>query len=300
MAHNHVRDAARRLGDPSVPMGERYRALFFLRGGGDVCVNHIGRCMLGETDNLLKHDEAFCLGQMGRPSAIPFLVQTLENLQDDSMVRHEAGEALGAIGNDGAEVIETLERFRQDPEPVVAQTCELALQRISYVNNKGMGDGQAHTNSPYASIDPTPVSNECDVKKLESILLNTEETIWERYRAMFSLRNINTPESIVALARGLECEDSALLRHEVAYVLGQLQNPVAIPQLETTLANLEERGMVRHECAEALGAIATPEAANILRRFVNDREAVVRTSCVVALDMVDHEESGDFQYARHN
>ena len=44
-------------------------------------------------------------------------------------------------------------------------------------------------------------------------------------RALFSLRNLGTEESVAAVAEGLEgCKDNALLRHEVAYVLGQIQS----------------------------------------------------------------------------
>lgn len=50
------------------------------------------------------------------------------------------------------------------------------------------------------------------------------------------------------------CEDSALFRHEVAYVLGQIQSPISIPELRARLVKEDENCMVRHECAEALGA----------------------------------------------
>ena len=43
-------------------------------------------------------------------------------------------------------------------------------------------------------------------------------------RALFSLRNLGTEESVLAVAEGLSCEDNALFRHEVAYVLGQIQS----------------------------------------------------------------------------
>lgn len=55
--------------------------------------------------------------------------------------------------------------------------------------------------------------------------------------------------------------------------------------------------MVRHECAEALGSIAQENCLKALRTHMGDREAVVRESCEVALDMYDYEQSGDFQYA---
>ena len=56
--------------------------------------------------------------------------------------------------------------------------------------------------------------------------------------------------------------------------------------------------MVRHECAEALGAIATPECMEVIKQFCNDDQQVVRDSCLVALDMIEHEiDQEQFQYA---
>ena len=42
-------------------------------------------------------------------------------------------------------------------------------------------------------------------------------------------------------------DDSALLKHELAYCLGQIKNPVALPTLESVLADETEDPMVRHE-----------------------------------------------------
>ena len=47
---------------------------------------------------------------------------------------------------------------------------------------------------------------------------------------MFSLRNINTDASSLALCKGFN-DQSALFRHEVAYVLGQMCKTVTIPAL---------------------------------------------------------------------
>lgn len=51
------------------------------------------------------------------------------------------------------------------------------------------------------------------------------------------------------------------------------------------------------EAAEALGSIATEECFGVLKRFLNDKEVVVRDSCIVGLDMAAHEVSDAFQYA---
>ncbi|VDM28891.1 unnamed protein product [Toxocara canis] len=93
------------------------------------------------------------------------------------------------------------------------------------------------------------------------------------------------------------CTDSALFRHEVAYVLGQMQSPLAVSSLRNGLERLDENHMVRHECVEALGAIATEECEQLLKKFLDDDERVVRESCIVALDMADYEKSEQFQYA---
>lgn len=90
---------------------------------------------------------------------------------------------------------------------------------------------------------------------------------------------------------------SALFRHEIAFVLGQLQEQVSVPHLRASLENPEENEMVRHECAEALGAIAHPDCVNILNDHLNDGKRVVRESCVIALDMCEYENSPEFQYA---
>jgi deoxyhypusine monooxygenase len=42
-------------------------------------------------------------------------------------------------------------------------------------------------------------------------------------------------------------DPSALLKHELAYCLGQMKNAAALPILESTLANEQEDPMVRHE-----------------------------------------------------
>ena len=134
------------------------------------------------------------------------------------------------------------------------------------------------------------------MKKLEVILLG-EAPLYERYRAMFSLRNLNCPAAVLALTKGFQ-DKSALFRHEVAYVLGQLADPISIPALASQLALVkEEHPMVRHECAEALGAIATEEANECLVLYLNDPEIVVKESVLVALDILEHEQSSHFQYA---
>ena len=56
------------------------------------------------------------------------------NGEEDVMVRHEAAEALGAIGDRTA--LDVLERFVDDDEVVIAESCEVALDLLEWVASK--------------------------------------------------------------------------------------------------------------------------------------------------------------------
>jgi deoxyhypusine monooxygenase len=90
-----------------------------------------------------------------------------------------------------------------------------------------------------------PVSED-QVIKLGEFLKNENNPLKARFRALFTLRNIKTPSAIQQI--GLVFSDpSALLKHELAYCLGQMQSEAAVPILSSVLSNLEEHPMVRHE-----------------------------------------------------
>lgn len=279
--------------DNDVPLKKRFRALFTLKNlGGIDSIDWIAKTF-SDPSALLKHECAYCLGQMQNKAAIPVLCDVLENKTEDPMVRHEAGEALGAIGS--TEVLELLTAYTKDPVVEVAETCQLAVERIKWLNSEA-ATSETLSSNPFASVDPAPPCPETDIPALGQLLLNEEEPLFKRYRAMFSLRNINSKESTLELAKGLQCK-SALFRHEIAYVLGQMQNEAAVTALKNNLVLHDESPMVRHECAEALGSIATDECTQVLSEFKNDPERVVKESCDVALDMCEYENSEEFQYA---
>lgn len=159
--------------------------------------------------------------------------------------------------------------------------------------------------SDFASIDPAPTTEaNVTVEELEKKLLDTKRPLFKRYRAMFGLRDLASPPdlptavpAVLALAKGLS-DPSALFRHEIAFVFGQLSHPASIPALTAALADTNEASMVRHEAAEALGSLGDEEGVeDILKRFLNDSEKVVRESVIVALDMAEFERTGQTEYA---
>lgn len=278
-----------------VSLPARFRALFTLRGlNSDEAVEIIGKAF-EDKSALLKHELAYVLGQMRRPSAIPVLNAVLCNLEEEPMVRHEAAEALGAIGCQ--ESVPILQQFLNDPAAPVRETCEIAINLILHPEQTEEPEVAVDGELSFGSVDPAPaLKTHKTIEQLQAQLMDTSLDLYHRYKAMFALRNRGTSEeAVLALCTGF-ADNSALFRHEVAYVLGQLQHPASIPALAQQLRRTDEIGMVRHECAEALGSIATPECLDILKEFLQDEEDVVRESCIVACDMCEYENSSDLHF----
>lgn len=274
------------------PLSSRFRALFSLRNvGGERAIKAISECF-SDPSELFKHECAYCLGQMQDPRAIPVLISLLKDIKQETVVRHEAGEALAAIGLPSVEAV--LREHVSDHAIEVAETCQIGLERIKWL---GASSEETLSENPYSSVDPAPpaVDSGMKIEDLEKQLTDTSLSLFERYRAMFSLRNHGGEDCVLTLSKGLQ-DSSALFKHEIAYVLGQMQHEAAVSALCMTLDNLSEHPMVRHECAEALGSIANENCLAVLKKFVEDKERIVKESCIVALDMYEHETSGDFQY----
>ncbi|KAL8758617.1 MAG: hypothetical protein Q9199_001355 [Rusavskia elegans] len=299
----------------SVPLARRFRALFSLKHFASLQpptqqslpAIHAIAAAFHSPSALLKHELAYCLGQTRNMSSVPFLRQVLEDKHQDPMCRHEAAEALGALGDSSS--LDKLRRMRDDDTEatVVRETCEIAVSRIEWEHSAQRG-GEKLRESDFASVDPAPplpqTGSSFSIDELQELLLDTRRPLFERYRAMFVLRDLSSPPdlptaipAIQALASGFR-DPSALFRHEIAFVFGQLSHPASIPSLIATLSNRKEESMVRHEAAEALGSLGGEEGVeDVLRSFLDDEEQVVRDSVVVALDMAEFEKTGEKEYA---
>ena len=141
--------------------------------------------------------------------------------------------------------------------------------------------------SEFGSVDPAPPSLIDSLEKLNRILIDEDEEMFERMRAVFSLRNDRSNESVIILSHGFD-SNSALLKHEIAYVMGQMQNEIAIPYLIERLEDEKEHVMVRHEAAEAIGAIGSISTKPILEKFLNHELPEISESCEVALGLLLH------------
>lgn len=138
---------------------------------------------------------------------------------------HRAPQALGAIG--AAAGVPTLRRnFELESNDVeIRETCRIALDFCAWQQS---GDDKEY-NAPaacacmlsaYDSRDPAPAHpahEPLSHAQVGAILRDSSRPLFERYRAMFSLRNKGGAEAARELGRSLvEDESSALFRHEVA------------------------------------------------------------------------------------
>lgn len=91
ITENQIRNIGKVLRDESRPLKERFRALFTLRNiGGPISIQCIKECFHDDSA-LLKHELAYCLGQMQDEQAVSILINVLEDRNQEPMVRHEAG-----------------------------------------------------------------------------------------------------------------------------------------------------------------------------------------------------------------
>jgi deoxyhypusine monooxygenase len=278
------------------PVAKRTHAAFLLRTEGSTKAAEIIAEALNvrKDSELMRHELAYILGQMQHDCVCDQLERILNDETDDVIVRHECAEALGAIGRPSS--IRLLEQYCSHPAREISETCQIAIDLINWKASQTASDGErtrGGTSGIYLSHDPAPptevvgANNKEAIESLRAKLMDSNASLFNRYRAMFALRNMNSDSSAMALVDGFR-DSSALFRHEIAYVLGQMQRSVTANALATVLRNLDEHAMVRHEAAEALGAIGGNEVEEVLREFLTDKEQVVQESCYVALGIMDH------------
>jgi deoxyhypusine monooxygenase len=150
-----------------------------------------------------------------------------------------------------------------------------------------MADSEG-TVAAYDSVDPAPSAPERDAAALEARLTAYGRPIFERMQALFALRGLGTTEAVHVLGRALRSDPSALLRHEVAYVFGQMGHEDSVDYLVAAV-RADPHPMVRHEAVEALGNMPSAAPDALLRKVLEkDADAQVRESAELALDNLRH------------
>lgn len=158
------------------------------------------------------------------------------------------------------------------------------------------------TMAPSATSDHSTSTSAEDttIISLRKTLTSESVPLARRFRALFSLKHLaclqpptsQTLPAIQAIAAAFT-SPSALLKHELAYCLGQTRNLDCVPYLRKVLQDRDEDTMCRHEAAEALGALGDMESLGLLRNLRDDtaEEDVVRETCDIAVERIEWENS---------
>lgn len=193
------------LKDPSNAIGQRTRASYYLRQMFEedtentekrlTIVDALGQALKDERHGtLMRHELAYIMGQLRDIASCDVLEEVLVDVNEDVMVRHECGEALGAIGEGRS--LAPLQLASKDSSIEVSETCMLALDRLQWLKEGADSAseplGCACMTSPYSSVDPAPphpTHVDISTTELGERLLDPTQPLFERYRCMFSLRN---------------------------------------------------------------------------------------------------------------
>lgn len=149
------------------------------------------------------------------------------------------------------------------------------------------------------SVDD-PVGVDETVLTVRKVLTSESEPLARRFRALFSLKHLaclqppteKTLPAIQAIAAAFASR-SALLKHELAYCLGQSRNHDSVQYLQQVVKDVEEDAMCRHEAAEALGALGFADSLEILKKLRDDEKEldIIRETCDIAVDRILWENS---------
>lgn len=110
----------------------RTRAVCILADiGGEEVIEDISDVLLNDPNELVRHEAAFSLGQMGLKKGLNALVRAAKS--DPSMfVRHEAAIAIGVIGAE--EGRKALEEALNDKDKEVRESAVIGLSNIDYIS----------------------------------------------------------------------------------------------------------------------------------------------------------------------
>lgn len=257
--------------NPKTSVSIKTRALYYLRGiDTEEAALALEKCITNNSV-LIDHEVAYVLGQMKQPATIPFLLKLAENLEISPIVRHEAIEALGNF--EDPSLISKIEPFVENQIEIISESAILAIKKLE------QSGSNKDPFSRYHSRDPAyPFEGRFE----DAVKLFNSDRIEDKYRAMFYFRNLNTKEAVDILAKGFR-ESSDLLRHEIAYVFGQMENELSVNALIDVLEDQKEADIVRHEAAEALGNIGTEKALICLEKYINSDITILRESAQVGL-----------------
>jgi deoxyhypusine monooxygenase len=289
---------------PTKDVCEKYTAMMTLRTFGSQEAADIleqGYRFLGESE-LLRHDVMYCMGQMRARNSLKFLLDRMNDQNERSIVRHEAGEALANFHDIKEQIIAEMQNHWDTPDELLRSTVHVGIGKLKNYHDKARY-GQKYG----GTIEPAEPFNDAETREYikslgievpesQAELLNTVETVllkpyseineFYKYRLCYFLRDLADKRSKEILCKILSAPSrpviSPLLRHELCFIMGQINYKDKIIQdtLKAVSIDQDEHPVVRHEAILSFYDVTQDE--EFIKEFFSHENQLIRESVEVA------------------
>lgn len=286
------------LADPKSTVKDKYETLFHLKShGSNTAVSALIKSYVHlRNSELLKHELMYILGQINNDMVVDFLIEVLNNHEEAPVVRHEAGEALANYSSHKSRILKELKKFIDSDISVLRSTVRIAITKLTIYgpnnNYQKYLEGNIEPADPFTESE---LQSYLDQKKvyhedLLCILLDPELDEFIKYKIMYYLRDKGNEPSILTLFGLLDAKNrkgtTPLLRHEVCFILGQLQGKADYEFVKKGLYNVindpSEESIVRHEAILSYSDIwGCSDLVDILNR---EEERLITESLYIVMN----------------
>lgn len=266
MTHKERDKQIRIMLNKETPSYQKLQSLFFLMNIADrESLNAINQLLKTDSCELVRHEAAFALGEMASNDSVKILKETFQN-DNSSIVKHECLMSLGTIGTKNE--IDFLEEQTSKKEFEISCSAKIAIQRIKQTED----------------YEKLVKQNKADfIKKLKNYNSTNQN---ERIQILFQLMNIADNEALFAIYETLKNDPCRIVRHEAAFVLGEIGTKKAVKLLKKGIEN-EQTPIVIHEALFALGTTGQKEALEIIKKYENNKNYVILESAKIAIDRIN-------------
>ena len=119
------------------------------------------------------------------------------------------------------------------------------------------------------------------------IILDLTLTKEERIQAAFHLEDAGDDESVRIMGKALFSEPSPIVRHEIAFSLGESCNPKLASEYLMKAIKEDENIFVRHEAILALATLGKKEFIPFIKKYLNSPELEIAESAEIALQRLE-------------
>lgn len=254
-----------RLDETDVKSYEKIEIMFKLMNvADDKSLDAIFKVLRDDECELVRHEAAFCLGEMSSSRAVLVLKEVLGS-DDSIVVKHECLMSLGTIGS--LDDVSFIEKFLESEIEEINSSAKIAIERINQKEFFGVSDENFEFYSARL-LDP----------------VNTCRN--ERIQIIFQLMRVSSDRAIDVLYDCLLNDPCPIVRHEAAFVLGEIGCTRSIFYLKDAIEK-EKNPVVIHEALFALGTSGKKEILSFLENFLDDENYLISESSKIAIDRLN-------------